>query len=92
MRRNRFDAENTLHVHVHSNPQVYNRETRRSAGYRKPTGILPDGVEAPQEFMYPRYARRHAFAFSPLVLSIRRVRKQRSRLLRSLRSMTGGAA
>lgn len=94
MRRNRFDPDLPDHVAVHAEPHRYTRETRRAAGYRKPVDLLPPELEGavPREYTYPRYVRRHYMAMMPTASPIRRVRKQRARLIRLMRPFLRGFA
>lgn len=56
-----------------------NRRQRRAAGIRTPVGLLPEGVEAPQETQVPRYVMRHGDALTA-TLQTRRVRRERARI------------
>ena len=85
MRRNRFDPENPIHVAVHAEPHTFTRESRRAAGYRQPTGLLPEGLDVPSEPMLPRIVRRKVLNYMPGLLRIRRVRKWQRRMDRAMR-------
>ena len=64
-----------------------NRAERRARGFYFPVGLLPEGLEVPQEQMMLRYVRRHVLALHPRIAATRRVRKQRARIGRALDRM-----
>jgi hypothetical protein len=83
-----FKAPEGSVAHVYANPEMYNRRTRRSVGYRRPTGLLTAqhvGLYVQQDpvGLVPRYARRHRDALDKPRTS-RRVRRHQARVIRSL--------
>jgi hypothetical protein len=64
-----------------------NRRQRRAAGLRAPVGLLPEGVESPQETQVPRYVMRHRDAMAVMPSwRPRRWRKERARITRIIKA------